>query len=187
MDQKAAEESVIKTSLPGLFKIVRKTFADDRGFFREVFHLDELQAISGINFTPVQWNHSLSKPKVIRGLHVEPWNKLVYPVTGQMFAAIADLRPDSATFGKVETFTFGGDNEPYALFVAEGLANSICVVGDQPVNYLYLVDAYYSSMAKAFAYNDPDLNIAWPISDPIISQRDRENITIRQAFPEKFK
>lgn len=187
MDQKTAEESVIKTSIPGLLKIVRKTFTDDRGFLREVFHLDEVQNISGIDFKPVQWNHSLSKPGVLRGLHIEPWNKLVYPVTGQMFAAIADLRPDSPTFAKVETFAFGGENELYALFIAEGLANSVCVVGDQPVNYLYLVDAYYSGMVKAFAYNDPDLNIVWPIKNPIISQRDRENITLRQAFPEKFK
>lgn len=180
-------EFVEKTSIPGLFKIERQTFADDRGFFREVFHLDELQKVSGIDFKPVQWNHSLSKPGVIRGLHAEPWNKLIYPVTGQMFAAIADLRPDSATFSKVETFTFG-TGELYALFIAEGLANSICVVGDQPVNYLYLVDSYYTGVpAKAFAYNDPDLNINWPVRNPVISQHDQENIAIRQAFPEKFK
>lgn len=179
---------VSETPISGLFKIEMETFPDDRGFFREVFHLDELQEISGIDFKPVQWNHSLSRPKVIRGLHVEPWNKLVYPVTGQMFTAIADLRPDSPTFAKVETFTFGGDMDLYALFIVEGLANSICVAGNQPVHYLYLVDSYYTGVpAKAFAYNDQDLNIDWPIKDPIISQRDRENITLRQAFPEKFK
>lgn len=180
-------KNIEKTSIPGLFKLVRQTFADDRGFFREIFHLDELQKVSGIDFKIVQANHSLSKPKVLRGLHVEPWNKLIYPVTGEMFAAIVDLRPDSPTFAKVETFNFGGGQDLYALFIAKGLGNSICVTGDEPVNYLYLVDAYYSSMAKAFAYNDPDLNINWPIKDPIISQRDRENITLRQAFPEKFK
>ncbi len=46
---------------------------------------------------------------------------------------------------------------------------------------------YTGVPAKAFTYNDPDLNINWPVKSPVISQRDRENITIRQAFPEKFK
>lgn len=183
----STNQNIKATSIPGLFVVDRSTFSDERGFFREVFHLDELVAASGINFTPIQWNHSRSLPGVIRGLHIEPWNKLVYPVSGEMFAAIADVRPDSETFGKVEAFTFD-DSHKYALFLAEGLANSVCVTGDVPVDYVYLVDAYYGGKpTKAIAWDDPDLVIDWPIKNPIISKRDQENIKLRDLYPGKFK
>lgn len=178
--------SVQCTSLSGLFVIERPTHRDDRGFFREVARWDELAEASGHAFAPVQWNHSVSKPRVIRALHAENWNKMVYPVTGRMFAAVVDIRPDRPTFGRVETFEFD-EETPRALFVSAGLANSICVVGDKPVHYLYLVDAYYDgSDTRAVAWDDPDLAIAWPVKDPIISERDRNNPKLRDLFPEKF-
>lgn len=165
----------------------RPTRADERGFFREVFHLDELEKAAGIKFKPVQWNHSRSLPRVLRGLHTENWNKLVYPVSGQMFAAIVDIRPGSPTFAKVETFSFDDDHR-FALFIPQGLANSICNSGDTPVDYLYLVDAYYTGTpTRALAWDDPDLAINWPIKDPIISERDKNNTRLRELFPEKFK
>lgn len=175
------------TSLKGLLKIERPTFSDERGFFREVFHLDELSKAVGFELKFVQMNHSLSKPNVLRALHGENWNKLVYPVSGQMFAAIVDIREDSETFGKVETFSFSKDDR-FALFVPKGLANSICVIGEEEVNYIYLVDAYYDgSDTRAIAFDDPTLKIEWPIKDPIISERDKNNSTLRELFPEKFK
>ncbi len=174
-------------SIPGPFILERPTLTDERGFFREVFHLDELEEALGYEFKPVQLNHSLSLPNVIRALHAENWNKLVYPVTGEMFSAVVDIRPDSPTFGKVETFTFN-DSSKIALFIPKGFANSICVVGSEPVNYLYLVDAYYDgSDTRAITWDDPDLNIDWPVKDPILSERDKNNPTLRQLFPEKFK
>lgn len=177
---------VQETAIPGLLLLTRPTHRDDRGFFREVFHLDELEAACGCHFSVRQWNHSLSRPRVIRALHAENWNKLVYPVTGTMFAAIADIRPDSPTFARVATFTFD-EGERKALFIPRGLANSICVVGDTPVHYLYLVDAYYDGKdTRAVAWDDPDLAIRWPVADPILSQRDRSNPRLRDLFPEKF-
>jgi dTDP-4-dehydrorhamnose 3,5-epimerase len=181
-----ADQYIHETSIPGLFVVERPTMADDRGFFREVFHLDELSFKIGFEFNPVQWNHSLSHKNVIRALHAENWNKLVYPVTGTMFAAVVDIRPNSPTFGKNETFTFSPDDRK-ALFLPAGMANSICVVGDEDVNYLYLVDKYYDgSDTRAIAWDDPDLAIEWPIQEPIISDRDRNNPKLREMFPEKF-
>lgn len=176
-----------KTEIPGLLTINRPVFKDDRGFFREVFHLDDLIKVSGGDFHPVQWNHSRSFPKVIRGLHAENWNKIIYPVNGRMFAAILDIRTDSPTFGKVETFLFDEANR-FALFIPCGLANSVCVVGKTPVDYIYLVDAYYNgSDTRAVAWDDPDLGIKWPIKNPIISERDRKNPKLREMFADKFK
>lgn len=180
------QKYIKQTSINGLFIIEREANSDQRGFFREVFHLDELQNVSGMYFQPVQMNHSFSLPRVIRALHAENWNKLIYPVTGKMFTAVVDIRPDSETFKKVETFEFNNDHR-FALFISKGIANSICVIGDEPVDYLYLVDKYYDGTdTKAVAWDDPDLNIDWPIKDPILSERDKNNPTLRELFPDKF-
>ncbi|TEU01976.1 hypothetical protein E3I18_01835 [Candidatus Woesebacteria bacterium] len=180
-----------KTTIPGLLVIERPVHKDNRGFFHEVFRLNELEEVSGLKFKPVQWSHSMSKPGVIRAIHTEDWNKLIYPVTGKMFAAIADVRKDSKAFGKVETFTFDNtspESTHMALFLPKGLGNSICVVGKEPVHYIYLVDEYWDDKkAQGIAWDDPDLNIDWPIKNPIISERDKNNPTLRELFPEKFK
>lgn len=176
-----------KTSIPGLLILERPIFKDERGFFRELFHKDELEAATGIKFDDVQMNHSHSVQGVIRGIHAEQWNKIIYPVYGEVFIAIVDIRPDSPTFAKVETFTIN-DEHRMGLFVPNGLANSLCVIGDKGVDYIYLVDAYYDgSDTRAIAWDDPDLNINWPIKDPIISDRDENNPRLRDLFPEKFK
>jgi len=175
-----------KTSIPGLFVIERPTFNDERGFFREIFRLNDLEKETGIKFNIVQSNHAKSLPGVIRALHAENWNKLVYPVRGKIFSAVVDIREDSDTFGKYETFTFD-ESSHKALFIPRGFANSICVGGDEPADYLYLVDAYYDGKdTRAISWNDPDINIKWPIDNPIISERDRKNPSLREMFPKKF-
>lgn len=184
-------ESIIITEIPGLVIIERPVFPDDRGFFHEVFRKNELESVTGIEFNPVQWSHSVSYPEVIRAIHTEEWNKLVYPVTGKMFGAFVDTREDSETFGKVVEIVF--DNESVdsihkALFIPSGIGNSICVAGKEPLNYIYLVDEYWNnSKARGIAWNDPDLAIKWPVEDPIISERDRNNPTMRELFPDKYK
>lgn len=182
------ENNFIKTtSIPGLLILERPIFSDERGFFRELFHKDELEKVSGIKFDGVQLNHSHSVPGVIRGIHAERWNKVIYPVCGQVFIAIVDIRSDSPTFGKVETFNIS-DNNRIGLFIPNGLANSVCVVGNKDVDYIYIVDAYYDgSDTRAIAWNDPDLQINWPVKNPVISQRDKNNPKLRDLFPEKFR
>lgn len=179
-------ESIIRyTSISGLLIVKRPTFYDERGFFREVVRISDLER-ENISFTPVQVNHSKSFPRVLRALHAEEWNKLVFPVTGKMFSAVVDIRPESDSFSKIETFKFSAD-DPYALFISKGLANSVCVLGNTPVHYIYLTDAYYTRPGRAIAWNDPDLAIDWPVKNPIISDRDRNNPRLRDLFPEKFQ
>ncbi|MFC1625692.1 dTDP-4-dehydrorhamnose 3,5-epimerase family protein [Patescibacteria group bacterium] len=181
-----SDNYIKKTKLPGLFVIERPMFPDKRGFFREAFRVNELEEFTKFKFETVQWNHSMSLPKVIRGLHVENWNKIVYPTTGEMISFFADIRPDSPTFAKIEKIEFNGD-KPKAMFVSKGIANSICVTGNVPVHYFYLVDAYYDGKdTSAVAWDDPDLAIDWPIKNPIISDRDKRNPTLRELFPDKF-
>lgn len=184
--------NIIKTGIDGVVLVQRPTFPDDRGFFHEVFRLTELEEFTGVKFLPVQWSHSMSKPKVIRGVHMETWNKLIYPVTGILYAPIVDLRPESKTFGKVEYITIDNtkeDSPRQALFLPSGgIGNSICALGEENLNYLYLTDeSWDNAKAKGVAWNDPDLAIKWPIDNPILSERDQKNPTLRELFPDKFK
>lgn len=183
--------NIQETSIPGVLIIEGEAKADERGFFYEIFRQEELKKITGSDFSPIQWNHSMSLPGVIRAVHTENWNKLVYPVTGILYAPIVDLRPESSTFGKVEYITIDNTQEgspKKALFLPKGgIGNSICVVGTEPLNYIYLVDEYWDdAKARGIAWNDPDLNIKWPIDSPILSERDKNNPTLREVFPEKF-
>lgn len=185
----AKNEYIKQTDIPGLVVVTRPTFRDNRGFFREPIRVSDIEPyVEGGKFEVKQANHSQSNPGVIRGLHAEHWNKIVYPTSGRVFLAIADIREDSGTFGKVQIFEYNTRDELKAIFIPKGLANSLCVVGSEPVDYIYLVDAVYDGKdTRAVAWNDLDLNIPWPIKNPIISDKDNNNPTLRQLFPEKFK
>lgn len=181
------DEFVQKTSINGLLVLRRPIRQDNRGFFKEIFHINEIEKVLGIEFKGVQMNHTYSNPKVMRGIHTENWNKIIYPVNGEIFVAIADVRVDSPTFAKHETFLINDENR-IGLFISKGLGNSYCVMGSRPVDYIYLVDAYYDgSDQSAIAWNDADLAINWPLKDPLISERDRTAPKLRDLFPDKFK
>ncbi len=181
------DEFITKTSIEGLLVLKRPQHADERGYFQEIFHLDEVEKVSGIEFKVVQMNHAYSMPKVLRGIHAENWNKIICPVSGEVFIAIVDIRPDSQTFGKYEKFIINDENR-IALFISRGLANSYCVTSKTSVDYIYLVDSYYDgSDTRAIAFDDPDVAIDWPIKDPIISNRDRNNPKLRDLFPGKIR
>ncbi|KKQ91881.1 MAG: dTDP-4-dehydrorhamnose 3,5-epimerase [Microgenomates group bacterium GW2011_GWC1_39_7b] len=180
------------TSIPGVVIIERPLFGDFRGFVHEPYNKEELKAATGIEFNPVQWTHAYIKPGVIKAIHSEDWNKMIYPITGILYAPIVDLRPESSTFGKVEYITIDNtkeDSKRQALFLpAGGIGNSVCVLGTEMMHYFYLIDEYWDdAKAKGVAWNDPDLKIKWPIKEPILSERDQHNPTLRELFPEKFR
>src|SRR5438309_1295245 len=102
--------------LNGVWTSERRTHTDDRGFFREAFRMAELAEVLDPAPAFVQANHSRSYHGVLRGLHAENWEKLVYVPRGQVFTALADLRPESPTFGLAASFILG-DKNPIALFV----------------------------------------------------------------------
>ena len=180
-----AMKYIENTKIEGLLIINRPIFQDERGFFREVGRIQDISEILGKPFEPVQMNHSRSYPNVIRGLHAENWNKLVYPVTGAIFAAFVDVRPDSNTFKKLLTFTISDKNRQ-AIFISKGIANSICAIPNaknNPVDYVYLVDAYYDGTdTTAIAWDDPELAIDWPVKNPILSEKDKHNPLLEKIF-----
>ena len=175
-----SEQKIEKTTIEGLYVIKRSQFDDERGFFKEIIRIDLLNSELNLNFVGRQWNHSMNKSGSLRGIHAEGWNKIVYPVSGKVFMAIVDIRPNSKTFKKVETFV-SDDNNRFALFISKGLANSFCNFGSVDSDYIYLVDAYYDgSDKKAVAWDDPDLAIKWPVENPILSERDKNNPKLNQ-------
>lgn len=169
-------------SLDGLLIIEQETRGDARGFFRETVRMDQLEAALGHPIELVQENHSRSGQGVLRGLHAEDWDKLIYVPHGEVFTAIADVRPASPTFGKVETFRLG-DSSRAKVFVPRGMAHGFCVLSED-ADYVYQVTAYYTGVeTPAVAWDDPDLAIPWPIQHPILSEKDRQNPTLRELFP----
>jgi dTDP-4-dehydrorhamnose 3,5-epimerase len=175
-----------ETSIDGLLVLRWPTHGDDRGFFRQTYQLQELTEALGRRPDLRQGNHARSAPGVLRGFHAEPWDKLVYVVRGTAMAAIADIRPESPTFGRVETFHLGDrPGERLRLFVSEGLANAYCTYGDTGVDYLYDVSEEYRPCDKrSVAWDDPDLAVQWPVTTPVLSDADRENPTLRQRVPD---
>src|SRR5260370_41351632 len=116
--------------LSGVWVFERRTFADNRGFFREAFRLDEVEAAVKRPLHFVQMNHSRSSRNTLRGLHGENWDKLVYVSAGEVFTALADVRPDSPTFGQVETFRFNPE-AALAVLIPAGVAHGYFVISDE--------------------------------------------------------
>lgn len=178
--------SIKTTALQGVFEIQRQTFSDDRGFFREVFRLSELESEIKHPFRIAQANHARSPKNTLRGIHAAPWNKLIYATRGKIQAVIVDLRENSENFGKYESFIIGDENRS-SIYIPHGFGNSYVVLNDE-ADYTYLTDQEWApNMEKSVVWNDPDLNIKWEFEgEPVLSERDQKNQTLRLLFPEKF-
>ena len=164
------------TSLPitGLVLIENVIHGDTRGFFTERFHLQRFRE-HGVTAAFVQDNHSRSAPGVLRGLHYQhapAQGKLLGMARGRVWDVAVDIRPTSATFGHhlgVELSDMNGR----LLWLPAGFAHGFCVLGDEPADILYKVDAPYEPAGEGgIQWNDPQLDIRWPINDPVVSGRD---------------
>ena len=164
-----------ETSLNGAYLIKLKVFQDERGFFTEAYSQKKLKEM-GIDADFVQDNHSMSAKKgVLRGLHYQlaphTQAKLVRVTKGSVYDVIVDLRKDSPTFGKWEGFTLTAENFEM-LFVPQGFAHGFCTLEDN-TEFQYKCDNYYAPGSESgIIWNDPTLNINWPIKDPILSEKD---------------
>src|SRR5437773_2477151 len=126
--------------LGGVWVFDRRSFPDERGFFREAFRLDQIEAAVRRPLRFVQMNHSRSARGALRGLHAEHWDKLVYVTSGEVFTAVADLREGSPTFGQVDTFQLSAE-VPRTLFIPSGVAHGYCVLSAE-ADYTYQVTDY---------------------------------------------
>ena len=182
MDQ---ESSVKETKIGGLLIIKRPTHEDERGFFRESARISEIENAVGVSFVVRQMNHARSRKNIVRGIHAAPWNKLIYVTRGNIQAVIVDLRPDSQTFGKHESFVIG-DEDRASIFIPKGCGNAYAVLSED-VDYTYLTDEeWVPGREFGVLWNDPDLGITWQVKDPIVAEKDKENPTAKSLFPDRF-
>jgi dTDP-4-dehydrorhamnose 3,5-epimerase len=179
------EAAVTALSLSGLRLIQLPVWHDERGFFMQRFHAADF-ATQGLPAAFVQDNHSRSCPRVLRGLHYQddpPQGKLVGVTRGRIWDVAVDIRPGSATFGQSFALELN-DTDGRLLWIPAGFAHGFCVLGNEPADVLYKVDAAYNAKGeKGILWRDPDLAIEWPIADPIISDRD----AALHGFPGSFQ
>ncbi len=165
-----------QTELEGVLLIEPTVHIDSRGRFFESYEKEKYSAL-GIRDDFVQDNQSLSNKNVLRGLHyrVDPEQaKLVRVVKGEVFDVVVDIRKGSPTFGKWQGFILS-DTNCLQLYVPVGFAHGFCVLSDN-AEFLYKVSQYYSAeKEKGIIWNDPDIGIDWPVSDPILSDKDKQN------------
>ncbi|MCL4131196.1 UNVERIFIED_CONTAM: hypothetical protein GTU68_022649 [Idotea baltica] len=165
---------VIKTKLANCIIIKPKIFGDERGFFLEAFHSQRYQEVAGIKEPFVQDNRSRSSKGVLRGLHFQktkPQGKLVTVTSGEVFDVAVDLRPESDTFGQYESVLLTGENK-IQFYVPPGFAHGFVVLSDI-ADFQYKCTDYYDPKDESgLMWNDPEINISWPISDPLLSDKD---------------
>jgi len=166
--------NVIKTRLDGCVIIEPKVFGDERGFFLEAFHAQRYAIEADIRLPFVQDNHSRSSKNVLRGLHFQknkPQGKLVRVVRGQVYDVAVDIREDSSTYGRWEAVILSEQNRTQ-FWVPPGFAHGFLVLSDT-ADFEYKCTDYYDPTDEAsISWNDPELDITWPVDNPILSDKD---------------
>jgi dTDP-4-dehydrorhamnose 3,5-epimerase len=157
---------VIKLSIEGLLEIRPRVFGDTRGYFVETYSERDF-ASAGITARFVQDNESRSRRGVLRGLHFQkrhPQGKLVRVIEGEVFDAAVDLRAGSPTFGRWEGVHLSGELKNQ-FYIPPGFAHGFLVLSDEAVFAYKCTDFYYPEDEDGIRWDDPSLNIAWPIDE----------------------
>lgn len=177
---------VVKTKIEGCLLIEPTIYQDQRGYFFESFNAKDFEVATGISPEFVQDNESKSTYGVIRGLHYQlaphAQAKLVRVVKGRVWDVVVDIRKGSPTFGEHFAVELSEENH-LQCYIAKGLAHGFAVLSEEAV-FQYKCDAYYNRQAEAaIAWNDPTLNIPWPIppSDVILSEKDQAHPCLAEA------
>jgi len=163
---------------------------DDRGFFLESWNRRDFAA-AGLPHDFVQDSHSGSRYGVLRGLHYQdmsaPMGKLVRCTVGRILDVAVDLRASSPTFGRWFAIELSADKKTF-VYVPVGFAHGFATLSDY-CEIQYKQTGYYRPDAEnGIAWNDPDIGIAWPYDNPVLSERDRQLTSFdhyrrRPAFP----
>jgi dTDP-4-dehydrorhamnose 3,5-epimerase len=169
--------------IPGPVLIRPQVFGDDRGFFLELYkHSDFAKA--GIKEHLVQDNYSKSTRGVLRGLHYQKTpaaqGKLVMCIKGSIFDVAVDIRKGSPQYGRWTGVELTEQNK-MMLFVPPGFAHGFQVLSETAEVMYKCTDEYSPSNDRGIIWNDPDINIAWPLKDPVLSGKDKLHPLLRDA------
>ena len=182
---------ILDTPLAGVKRLRPTRFGDDRGWFAEVFNSERFAA-AGLPAGFVQDNQSFSRKGVLRGLHYQlgrPQGKLVRVLSGHIWDVAVDLRRNSPDFGKwaafdLKPFTKEGDLD--LLWIPEGFAHGFLVLSDTAEVLYKTTDLYHPAGERAILWNDPALNIPWPLhllagAAPAVSSKDALGAAFKDA------
>lgn len=175
-----------ETSVPGVCIVQPRILRDSRGFFAETYHRLKFDAI-GISDEFVQDNHSRSAKGVLRGLHYQlrrPQAKLCRVIEGEVLDVAVDIRLGSPFFGKWVSviLSAGAQNQ---IYIPRGFAHGFVTLSDAAQFIYKCADYYDPSDERGIAWNDPDLKIAWGVSNPILSGRDQKHPLLAE-IPREF-
>jgi dTDP-4-dehydrorhamnose 3,5-epimerase len=172
----------IPASLPGVLLIEPALFGDARGFFMETYHQDRFRE-QGIDLPFVQDNHSRSGRGVLRGLHYQepnPQGKLVRCTRGALFDVAVDIRVGSPHFGAWFGAELSEENRRM-LWVPPGFAHGFCATSEEADLVYKCTQLYDGPSDRGIAWNDPDIGIDWPVSDPLLSNKDAAAPRLKDA------
>ena len=173
---------VSPTDNPEVLVLEPRVFEDSRGLFFEAYNRETLSGL-GISSEFVQDNQSLSKKNVLRGLHYQvkrPQGKLIRVVRGEIFDVAVDCRRSSPHFGKSVCVSLSAANRKM-LWIPPGFAHGFLVLSE-PAEVLYkATDFYAPAHERTLLWNDPRLKIPWPVSDPVLSDKDRQGLPLVSA------
>ena len=163
----------VETELPGVILVEPQVHRDDRGFFLETYHVEKFAA-GGIDGRFVQDNHSKSQRGTLRGLHAQwrrPQGKLVRCLDGEIWDVAVDVRKGSPTFGRWVGVTLSSDDFRQ-LWVPPGFLHGFVVTSETAEVEYKCTDVYDPGFELGVLWNDPDIGIAWPVDEPILSGKD---------------
>ena len=165
-----------KSKFKDLVIISNTSFKDKRGYFKELLREKKLK--KKFPFLVM----SFSKKNVIRGLHLQKKNsqgKFISVIKGKIFDVVVDLRKNSKTYGKYLS-TILSEKNSKSIFIPPGFAHGFCALSKE--NYIvYSCTKYRDKKSEiGINYNDKDLKIKWPIKKPIISNKDRNNLSLKE-------
>ena len=167
---------IIKTKFKGLLIIKRPTYVDSRGFLRELFEQKKFKKKFVFDY------FSLSKKNVIRGLHLQykdPQTKIITVISGKIFDVVLDCRKNSKTFGKYFTLKISSKDN-FSLYIPEGFAHGFCSLADNTILHYKNSDYRNKNYDMGILWNDKDLDIKWPIKKPLISSKDKKNLSFNE-------
>lgn len=168
--------AVRQCEIPGLLIIEPRIFEDDRGYFFESFNEQKFKELVGSDITFCQDNESLSKKGALRGLHFQapPFGqgKLVRVVSGRVIDVAVDIRKSSPFYGQYQMIELSSENK-LQFWIPPGFAHGFLTLEENTV-FQYKCTNYYSPVSeRTIKWNDADLNIKWPIKQPIVSEKDQ--------------
>ncbi len=161
--------------LAGLLLIKPNCFEDSRGYFFESWRRTAYEK-AGIEEEFVQDNVAVSKKNVLRGLHYQKspgQAKLITALSGRIWDVAVDIRPESKTYGQWEGVELSDENH-WQFYIPTGFAHGYCVLSDSACISYKVSSTYDPAEECTLAWNDPAFAVEWPVTEPILSERDSQ-------------